>query len=93
MTDMDTIDPKLREHIDRLVRDHGSTENVLDGVLLAAEAVIYDAQGVVNAKSVGDAAEAIVRLSNSISDLKSWCVGYDVETGTLPYEREDEDQA
>lgn len=36
-------------------------------------------------------ATALVNLSNAFSDLRTYLPGYDYETGTLPWEREDEE--
>lgn len=32
----------------------------------------------------------LIELFNAVSELKSWHPGYDIDTGTLPYEREEE---
>lgn len=46
-----------------------------------------------NAKTPYDQADALIGLSNAMSDLRSWLPGWDFETGTMPWEREDEEQA
>lgn len=37
-----------------------------------------------------DQADQLVELSNAISDLKSWLPEFDIETGTMPWDREEE---
>lgn len=34
-------------------------------------------------------ARALVALSDAMSDLRSWLPGYDSQSGTMPWERED----
>lgn len=36
-----------------------------------------------------NAAYHLNELQNKVSDLSTWHSGYDVDTGTMPYERED----
>ena len=43
-----------------------------------------------NARNLFDQAEALIRLNNSLSDLKTWHPGFDERNGTLPWERESE---
>lgn len=43
------------------------------------------------AKTPLDQAEALVMLSNKMHDLRTFLPGYDYESGTLPWEREDDE--
>ena len=40
-------------------------------------------------KSRANAGHHLIELFNKVGDLTSWHPGYDADTGTLPYERED----
>lgn len=41
-----------------------------------------------NARSKTNSAHHLTELFNKVSDLKTWHKEYDVETGTMPWERE-----
>jgi len=41
-------------------------------------------------KSKASAGHHLSELFNRVSDLTSWHSGFDVDTGTMPWEREDE---
>lgn len=57
----------------------------------AALEVVYWWNRLENAKTLPEQAEAITQLSNHVSDLKTWLPGYDLNSGTMPWERgEDE---
>lgn len=38
-----------------------------------------------------DQGDAMVRLANKMHDLRTWLPGYDYETSTLPWERDEDD--
>lgn len=42
-----------------------------------------------NAKNQLDAADALVTLANAMHDVASYHPGWDIDTGTMPWERED----
>lgn len=43
-----------------------------------------------NAKSRANAGHHLNELFNKVGDLSTWHSGYDTDTGTLPWEREDD---
>lgn len=52
--------------------------------------VAYDWWRFRQASDPVSAADALVKLANSMSDLLSWHPAWDAETGTWPWEREEE---
>lgn len=56
----------------------------------AAVEADYRWQRFAHAKTPTEQAEWLVELSNAMSDLRSWLPGFDSDTGTMPWEREDE---
>lgn len=54
----------------------------------AALDVVYWADRYMHTREPIDQANALVELHNHISDLKTWLPGYDVESGTMPWDRE-----
>lgn len=56
----------------------------------ALDEVLYWFDVYSQATTPKDQANSFVILSSAVSDLKSWHPGYDVYSGTLPWEREDE---
>lgn len=55
--------------------------------------VIYHFQCYVGADRLDNQAHHLTELCNKISDLKSWLPDYDSNTGTIAWEREDEEYA
>lgn len=53
--------------------------------------VIYHFQSYVEATRLDNQAHHLVELCNKMSDLKSWLPDYDSNTGTIAYERDDEE--
>lgn len=43
-----------------------------------------------NAKTLYDQAEALIKLANAMACLRTWLPGYDANSGTLPWERDDD---
>lgn len=58
----------------------------------AIEEVNYRYHLLATAKTLPDQGQAIIDLSNAVSDLSTWHPGYDPETSTLPWERQDAEQ-
>lgn len=56
----------------------------------AAEEVEYQFHNFAHSKDELVRADALIKLSNAVFDLKTWLPGFDADTGTLPWEREDE---
>lgn len=52
--------------------------------------VVYRWDCFQSANNPVDQAHQLVELSNAISDLKSWLPEFDIETGTMPWNREEE---
>ena len=63
----------------------------LPGSLDALETVIYTFDRYVEAGTVGQQASYLVELINAMEDLRTFHPGYEVESGTMPWDREDED--
>lgn len=61
----------------------------LPGSLGSLENVVYYFDLYVHADSVLERAEYLVELSNAVDDLRSFHPGYDLDTGTMPWDRED----
>jgi hypothetical protein len=57
----------------------------------AAGEVEYQFHRYVNTNDIVNRADALIKLSNAVFDLKTWLPGFDSDTGTLPWEREDEE--
>lgn len=62
----------------------------LPGSLDALEEVVYRYEQFAEAASPSRAASALVALGDAISDLKSFHPGWDFETGTMPWDREED---
>lgn len=62
-------------------------ENAADAI----EEVYYQFNRLTSANDVLTQASALMDLNNAISDLVSWHPGYDINSGTLPYEREEQE--
>lgn len=67
-----------------------STE-LLPGALDAAENVLYYIDQLRDAKTLGEQADAFVALQNAASDLKSFHPEFDLNSGTMPWDREDQE--
>lgn len=44
----------------------------------------------INATTLHEQAVCLVRLMDAMSDLRSWLPGFDIETGTMPWERDED---
>lgn len=67
-----------------------------DGLIVPiglVEEVVYRFQLLSRAKNLGDQAEAFTQLANEVFQLQTWHPGFDDRTGTMPWEREDEEYA
>ncbi|QIG57806.1 hypothetical protein SEA_PAULODIABOLI_71 [Microbacterium phage PauloDiaboli] len=68
-----------------------TTEQPLSDAADAIEEVVYRFRAYTQPSSdLVNSAHHLVELANAVSDLASYHAGYDIETGTLPYEREDD---
>lgn len=52
--------------------------------------VVYQWQALERASTVLDQAAALMKLSDAMGDLKTWLPGWDVDSGTMSWEREGE---
>lgn len=65
--------------------------NELENIKQATEDAVYLWRMYAIASTPENQATTFVRLNDAMSDLATWLDGYDYETGTLPWEREDEE--
>lgn len=64
-------------------------EERLKYITEAVETAVYRWRRYCRDASVLGQADNLLRLQNAMSDLTSWLPGYDYNTDTLPWERED----
>lgn len=63
----------------------------LPGSLESLENVVYLFDLYARAENLAAQAAYLVELSNAVDDLRSFHPGYDLDTGTMPWDREDND--
>lgn len=56
------------------------------------EEIDYNFESYSSARDLVTQAHYLTKLRDNVSDLKTWHAGYDLRTGTLPWERSDEEQ-
>lgn len=71
------------------IPDTPETET-LPGSLDALESVIYHFDRYLQAVNLQRQAEYLVELGDAMDDLRTYHPGYDVRSGTMPWDREDE---
>lgn len=71
------------------IPDTPETEPI-PGSLDAMEEAIYYFDLLSEANTLAKQAHAFSELSNAMDDLRSFHPGYDVRSGTMPWDREDE---
>lgn len=79
--------------LERYIEDLTAHAERLDGVLAAVAEADYRWKLYTEATNELSRADALIELSNAMSDLRSWLPDFDIETGTVEWEREDHEQA
>lgn len=64
--------------------------NEHEAVMQAVEDVVYRYRLYRDAKTPLEQANRLTRLNDTIGDLTTWIKGYDYDTDTLPWERDEE---
>lgn len=67
-----------------------SDTDKLTAIIDLIEDVVYEFDRYVGATFLTDQANHLNQLANHMSDLRTWHPGYDYETGTMPWERDEE---
>ncbi|UDL16342.1 hypothetical protein SEA_ZOOMAN_58 [Microbacterium phage Zooman] len=67
-----------------------STEPTLADAEEAIEEVYYQFHRYTDATDLLAQASALVALQNAVSDLASYHAGYEIDSGTMPYERDED---
>ena len=68
-----------------------TTPEPLSGSLESLENVVYYFDLYAQAENVADQAGYLIELSNAVDDLRSFHPGYDLDSGTMPWEREEDE--
>lgn len=68
-----------------------TTPEPIPGSLESLENVVYYFDLYARAESVADQAGYLIELSNAVDDLRSFHPGYDLDSGTMPWEREEDE--
>ena len=83
VAEIDTINDETVTVAAAVIQGQMSPTDAIEAAIYAWQA--FDRRGA----SAVELAAATVDLSNAMSDLMSWHPGYDIETGTMPWERDE----